>query len=168
MSNTPHIRFATIDDLPKIVEIYNQAIKLKRATGDTDEFSVKERVEWFYKFSTNEYPIYIAEIENEIAGYATLSPYRKGRKAMSKIAEISFYLEYSYRGLGIGSALVNHVILDCKRINKETLLAILLDINKDSIKLLKKFNFEQWGHFPNIINLDTVKCGQFIYGLNLI
>ncbi len=167
MNNTPNIRFATIDDLPKIVEIYNQAIRLKRATGDTDEFFVKERVEWFYKFNANEYPIYIAEIENKIAGYATLSPYRKGRKAMRKIAEISFYLDYSYRGLGIGSALVNHTILDCKRINKEILLAILLDINKDSIKLLKKFNFEQWGHLPNIISFDGTECGQFIYGLNL-
>ncbi len=167
MSNIHYIRFATIDDLPMIVEIYNQAIRSKSATGDTDEFSVKEKVEWFNKFSDNEYPIYVTEVENKIVGYATLSPYRKGRKAMNKIAEISFYLEYSYHGLGIGSALVNHAILDCTRINKETLIAVLLDINTNSVTLLKKLGFKEWGHFPNIINLETVKCGQFVYGLNL-
>lgn len=167
MSRIPSISIATIDDLPTIVEIYNQAIKSKNATGDMDEFTVKERVEWFDKFDDNNYPIYVAKIEDDITGYATLSPYREGRKAMNRIAEISFYLDYSYHGLGIGSALVDYIISDCKRIHKDTLLAILLDINVGSIGLLKKFNFKQWGHLPNIVNFDDVKCGQFIYGLNL-
>ena len=97
-------------------------------------------------------------------GYATLYPYRQSRKAMKKIAEISFQLDYSYRSLGIGSALVKYAISDCKRIGKETLLAILLDINTDSTTLLKKFNFEEWGHFPHIINFDGVKCGHLYMG----
>jgi len=162
-----NIRFASIDDLPIIVEIYNQAIRSRSATGDMDEFLIEDRVEWFQKFDTNRFPIYVVEIDHHVKGFATLSPYREGRRAMNKIAEISFYLDYSCRGLGIGSALVNHAINDCQRIGKETLLAILLDINIESVGLLKKFNFKKWGHLPGMINLEGLKCGQYIYGLNL-
>jgi len=167
MNSTPKIRLAVINDLPLIVEIYNQAIRSNTATGDMNEFTMEERVEWFNKFDPINFPIYVAELEDEIIGYATLSPYRPGRKAMNKIAEISFYLDYSNRGLGIGSALVGYVISDCERIGKETLLAILLDINTDSTTLLKKFNFEEWGHLPHIINFDGSNYGHLIYGLNL-
>ncbi len=167
MSKTPQIRLANIDDLPAIVAIYNQAITAKKATADLTPFTVKERVEWFNKYDAVHYPIYIATIDDEIVGYATLSPYRNGREALSKVAEISFYLDYNSLGQGIGSALVNHVVNDCNRVNKETLLAILLDVNTASIKLLKKFGFREWGNLPLNSNFDGNKYGHLIYGLNL-
>ncbi len=167
MSITPIIKFAEIEDLPSIVEIYNQAIRSNSATGDMHEFIVSERVEWFNSFDHAKFPIYIAEFNAKIIGYATLSPYRKGRQAMNKVAEISFFIDYSYHGVGVGSAILSHVIADCERIQKETLLAILLDINTESVRLLKKFNFERWGYLPDIINFDGNKCGHLIYGLDL-
>ena len=163
----PHIRNANSNDLPSIVTIYNQAIHSKNTTGNLQKFTVNERIDWFQKFSPDEYPIFVAEIKNEIVGYATLSPYRPGRKAMERIAEISFYIDYKYHNLGIGSALIQYCIDDCPRINKESLLAILLDINTTSIQLLKKFGFNEWGHFPDIIHLENQTCGQLIYGLKL-
>lgn len=167
MSPIIKIQLASINNLPDIVAIYNQAIRTKSATGDMDEFEVEERIEWFNKFDPDNFPIYIIEYNTKIVGYATLSPYRTGRKAMRKIAEISFFINYSYHGLGIGSELISYIISDCKRIEKESLIAILLDINKSSIKLLEKFEFEEWGHLPDIINFDGDKCGHYIYGLNL-
>ena len=163
----PKIRLATFKDLAVIVKIYNQAIISKRATGDLKEFSLNDRIDWFHKFSTNDYPIYIAELKNTIVGFATLSPYRPGRKAMESIAEISFYIDYEYHNLGIGSALIQHCIDDCPRIEKESLLAILLDINISSIQLLKKFGFREWGYFPNIIHIENLTCGQLVYGLKV-
>jgi len=167
MKNAPEIRLATISDLSTIVKIYNQAIDSKSATGDTETFKVEERLGWFEKFDTEKFPIYVAEYAGKVIGYATLSPYRPGRRAMEKIAEISFYLDYTYHGKGLGSAFIEYIILDCERLEKEILLAILLDINTASIGLLEKFNFEKWGHFPEIVNLNGRKCGQLIYGLNL-
>ena len=161
------IRFSEITDLPFIVGIYNQAISSKSATGDLNELNVQDRIEWFNKFDNNEYPLYVAEIDNIIVGYCSLSPYRKGRKAMSSVAEISYYLDYSFHGKGVGTILLNYVISDCNRIGKENLLAILLDINSPSIGLLEKLNFKKWGHFPDIININGKKCGHFIYGLKI-
>ena len=161
------IRFANIADLPLIVDIYNQAIRSQSATGDMDEFSLEERIVWFNKFDEDDFPIYVAEQNKKVVGYATLSPYRPGREAMNKIAEISFFLDYSFRGLGIGSSLLKHAISDCKRLDKKILLAILLDINPESIYLLKKFKFEEWGRLPKVIDFNGKMCDHLIYGLNL-
>lgn len=167
MNNNFSIRLANIKDLPFIVDIYNQAIKSRCATGDMDEFELNERTTWFEKFDADKFPIYVAELEDKVVGYCTISPYRSGRRAMETIAEISYYLDYAYHGNGIGTAFIKHAISDCKRIGKKSLLAILLDINYPSIALLKKMNFEQWGHFPGIIYIDGVACGQLIYGLKI-
>ena len=40
----PQVRYAKISDLTHIVEIYNQAIRSREATGDIDEFDVKDRI----------------------------------------------------------------------------------------------------------------------------
>lgn len=163
----PIIRLAEQTDLPGIVEIYNQAIRSGIATGDLNEFKVQDREGWFAQFDPDNYPIYVIEIEDTIAGYGTLSPYRPGRKAMASIAEISFFLDYDFHNRGLGSALVQHMIDDCQRIGKKSLLAILLDVNAVSIGLLEKFGFEQWGHFPDVVQLREQVCGQLIYGLSL-
>jgi phosphinothricin acetyltransferase len=160
-------RLATIEDLPAIVDIYNQAIKSGSATGDMTEFMIEERIDWFKFFDSDNYPLYVVELNEKVVGYATISPYRPGREAMKQVAEISFFVDYSHHGKGIGTALINYAISDCNRISKTTLLAILLDINTKSIKLLKKFNFKEWGYLPDIINFNGVKCGHLIYGLGL-
>ena len=167
MNSKITIRFATLKDLPSIVTIYNQAIKSNCATGDTEEVLLDDRIKWFNKFDNNSYPLYIAEINKKVVGYCTISPYRPGRKAMSKVAEISYYVDYSFHKKGIGTALLNYAILDCKRIGKKNLVAFLLDINTSTIGLLTKFNFKQLGHLPNVIELKTRVCGHYIYGLKI-
>lgn len=166
MNNNINIRTANISDLPSIVAILNQAINA-RVNGLLEEQTVEGRTDWFYSFDQNNYPIYVAEINNVVVGYCYLSTYRSGRQAMSKIAEISYYIDYNYHKQGIASTLIKHAIDDCKRLKKNSLLAVLLDINIPSISILEKFGFKKWGHFPDIIDLDGKICGQLIYGLKL-
>ena len=167
MSQTPVIRLSKTDDLVSIVAIYNQAIHSKKATGDTEEFTTEQRLSWFRQFDAETYPLYVAELHNIVVGYCSISPYRKGRKAMEKVAEISYYVDYAYHKMGIASALVSFAISDCSRIGKNYLLAILLGTNKPSIALLEKFNFKQWGLFPKIVSLNGKQIDQVIYGLEI-
>ena len=37
-------------------------------------------------------------------------------------------------------------------------------MNWDSIGLLKKFGFEQWGHMPNVADFDGAECGHVYLG----
>ena len=149
-----NIRFGKSIDLAVIVGIYNQAIRTGQSTGDLEEYNVEDRVTWIQKFDKDNYPLYVAEIDNKVVGYCSLSAYRSGRKAMESIAEISYYIDESVHGKGIATKLIEYAIQDCQRIHKKTLLAILLDINTPSVNLLKKLGFKQWGHFPNVVDLN--------------
>lgn len=167
MVNLLNIRLAQPDDLPAIVDIYNQAIRSRVSTGDTVEFEPHERVGWFHKFDANRHPIYVAELSGKVVGYTTISPYRPGREALGKTGEISFYIDHHHHKTGIGSAMLAHAVADCPRLGKETLLAILLDVNVGSIRLLEKHGFAKWGAFPGVFRIGNFRCGQFIYGLRL-
>lgn len=167
MNSEIKIRPALFEDLTSIVNIYNQAIRSRRATGNLWEFSVRERVDWFNKHNRDSFPIYVAELNGDVVGYVNLSEYRPGREAMTKIAEVSFFLEDEFKKLGIGSALLDHVIKDCPRIGKTTLLAFALDVNIESEKLLKKYGFEEWGRLPGTIYIDDKVHDHIIFGLKV-
>lgn len=160
-------RFAKLQDLNRIVEIYNQAIKSGNATADITEQSVEEKLLWFYEHSQDKFPIYVLEVDGNIIGWGSLSPYRNGREGLKSTAEITYYIDYSFHGKGYGSILIDYIIKDCKRLNILNLVALLLEINKASIKILKSFGFQEWGLLPNIANINGYICGHLIYGKNL-
>jgi L-amino acid N-acyltransferase len=162
-----NIRFAVAGDLPRIVEIYNQAIAAGNATADIQTISVDNRKAWFREHHPESFPIYIIQNVNQVLGWASLSPYRKGRGGLRKVAEISYYLDYDFRGRGLGSQLISHVIADCERLGIQHLFAVMLDLNTDSAAILEKFGFHKWGHLPGIVDLNSKACGQWIYGLTL-
>ena len=161
------IRYALTPDLPDIVDIYNQAIRSRNATGDMDEFTLDERIDWFNMHSEDAYPIYVSEIDGRVVGFGCLSPYRPGRRAMRKVAEVSFFLDYKHLKMGIGTKLLKFMMDDGNRLGLNSLVAILLNINEASIALLKKHGFEQWGYMPGIIHFEEVTCDHLYYGIKL-
>ena len=167
MNKDIKIRPALFEDLTSIVDICNQAIRSRRATGNLWEFSVRERIDWFNEHNQDTFPIYVAELNDEVVGYVNLSEYRPGREAMAKIAEVSFFLEDEHKRIGIGSALLEHVIKDCPRIGKSTLIAFVLDVNIESTNLLTKYGFEEWGRLPGTIHIEDKIHDHIIYGLKI-
>lgn len=161
------IRLAKHDDLETLVEIYNQAIKTGRCTADTETFTVKERRSWFEEHQSPDYPLYVYEVDGKVVGYLYLSGYRPGRKAMRFTAEVSYYLHNDYQRQGIGSNLMEFAIEKSRELNYKTLIAILLEWNIPSIKLLKKYGFNEWGCLPNIADFDGAACSHLYYGLKL-
>lgn len=155
-------------DLQDLVNIYNQAIRSGVATGHTKEFTVDQRRKWYKSYDKFNYPLYVIKYDKKIIGYGTLSPYRQGRQAMRSIAEVSFFIDEEFQGKGYGSMLLERLIDACARRKIKTLIAVLLDVNKPSVQLLKKFGFEKWGHFKDIIEFEDKTCGQLVYGRRLV
>ena len=157
------IRLAALADLPRLVEIYNQAIASHTATTDTVPFTVETRRGWFDAHAPDSYPIYVCESDNQVVGYLSLSPYR-GRPALARTAEVSYYVDYAWHGKGVGSALMQHAIQDAARTGRKVFIAILLEWNTGSIKLLEKFGFEKWSYLPEVAEFDGRLCGHLYYG----
>jgi len=163
------IRIAEKEDLPGIVMIYNQAVAIRGATADTEPHTLADQRQWFAGHPPHQYPVWVAEdMTGEdmagIVGWCSLTPYRPGRRALIHTVEISYYVHQSWRRKGIGTALIQYALAQCADLNIKTLFALLLDCNRASINILKKFGFAEWGYMPNVAEIDGKEYGHLIYG----
>lgn len=157
------IRKALQCDLFTLTEIYNQAI-LAQQNAETIIKTVAQRQEWLEHHQIEKYPILVVEEAGKVIGYGTLSKYRESRGALQKVVEVSYYIHNQHHKKGIGTFLLHKLLEQSKHLGFKSALAILLDTNNGSIRLLEKFDFKQWAHFPNIVEFNNKTCGQFIYG----
>ena len=162
------IRRIEIEDLEAANEIYNQAVRSKYQTAETEETSLGYRRHWYEEHLSGNNPVFVIEDLREVVGWASLSEYRKGRNALRYTSEVSFYIRKDKQGQGIGTQLLNFVIDRAREINIKTLIAILLEPNTASIRLLEKFDFKKWGDMPNIAEFDGSECNHQYFGLRIV
>lgn len=160
-------RDAPIDDLPRIVEIYNSTVAGRMVTADTEPISVSSRLNWFNDHSPNKRPLWVIEDEsNKIIGWVSFQSFY-GRPAYDATAEISIYLDETVRGKGMGKKVLAHAIASCASLKIKTILGYIFSHNEPSIKLFKTFGFEEWGMFPNIAVLDGIERSVTVVGKRL-
>jgi L-amino acid N-acyltransferase YncA len=73
-----NLRDADEADLPVIVEIYNSTVPSRMVTADTEPVSVESRRAWFREHDPENHPIWIAEVDREIAGWFSCEPSANG------------------------------------------------------------------------------------------
>lgn len=137
------IRKATIDDLPAITEIYNQAILTTTATFDTEPKSLDDQKVWFESHSYK-YPLLVAEEDRKVTGWASLSKW-SDRCAYSDTAEISLYIDEKQRGKGIGRKLLEAIIREGEKTGIHSIIARIAEGNEVSIHLHQSIGFEHIG-----------------------
>lgn len=157
-------RNATLEDLPKIVEIYNSTIPSRMVTADTEEISVESRLQWFAEHNPETRPLWIIENhKKEIAGWVSFSSFY-GRPAYNGTVEISIYMHENSRGKGYGKRVLRYCIDNAREFGVKTLLGFIFLHNEPSIKLFRHFGFEDWGMFPDVAVLDGVERSVVILG----
>jgi phosphinothricin acetyltransferase len=137
------IRPATINDLPAITEIYNEAILTTNATFDTEPKTVAEQRVWF-KHHGPRRPILVAELDGAVVGWASLSEW-SGRCAYDDTAEISIYIKQEFRSQGVGKKLMTAIMREGERIGLHTVIARITEGNQSSIHLHEEAGFEDIG-----------------------
>ncbi len=162
-----NFRIAQEGDLPAIVGIYNQAVALKKATAELTPVSVESKRDWLAGHTATQYPVFVAETAGAVVGWCSLSPYRSGRMALRYTAEISYYIHQDFRRMGIGSQLVSYAMEESRSRGIKTLVAILLDVNVASIRLLERLGFRRWGELPGVADFDGHECGHLYYGFRV-
>lgn len=162
-----YIRLATIKDLPAITAIYNSTIAGRKVTADTEEVSVSDRLDWFHAHDSHRRPLWVMEADDPtIAGWVSLQDFY-GRVAYNGTAEISIYVAAEMRGKGIGKKLMQHVINSCPTLHIHTLLGFIFGHNNESIQLFEKSGFNEWGHFPEVAEMDQQRYDLKIFGLKI-
>lgn len=68
------LRRATLEDLPEIIKIYNEAIKDGISTADSKIVTVEDKLEWFHAHDAL-HPILVKEYHGRIIAWISIQPF---------------------------------------------------------------------------------------------
>jgi L-amino acid N-acyltransferase YncA len=162
-------RPATLNDLPAIVAIYNSTVASREVTADTEPVTVASRLAWFHEHTPDRRPLWVIEQADDtsatpdIVGWISYSNFY-GRPAYAGTAEVSIYIEESWRGKGVGRFALAEAIEFAPTIKVHTLLGFIFGHNLPSLALFGKFGFDTWANLPRVANLDGVERDLIILG----
>src|SRR5437870_2687463 len=141
------VRPATHDDLPAILEIYNEAVLNTTASYDYEPRTLEHRIAWFEDHARNNYPVFVAtDPQDRILGWSSLSRFHD-RMGYRFTAENSIYVAAEQRGRGIGKALMRPLIEAAPGRGIHAIIAVIDAANEASIRLHDSFGFESVGLF---------------------
>lgn len=148
MSDTT-VREATRDDLPAILEIYNDAILNTTAVYSSEVHSLEMRREWFEARVRDGYPVFVSHAGSSITGFCSYGAFRVW-PAYQFTVEGSVYVHPDHRGRGVGKALIPPLLDHARRAGKHAFIAGIDSSNTASIRLHQGFGFRQVAHFREV------------------
>lgn len=152
------IRPARMDDATAIAEIYNQGIRARIATFETEERTPEERRAWLANHDLS-HPVIVTTVMEDgaerVVGWAATDGYRT-RACYAGVAEFSIYIHEAYRGKGVGVVLLNGLIEAAERAGLWKLLSRVFPENTASRALCAKVGFREVGIYQNHGKLDGV------------
>ncbi|MCP3032287.1 N-acetyltransferase family protein [Halobacillus sp. A1] len=143
-----HTRDAVLEDLPIMLDIYNEAVRDLTATFDLEEQTLEERKSWFSKHG-EKYPLIVAELDGQASGYCGLSSFR-GKPGYAYTAEVSVYVSSIQQGKGIGSVLLKEILQRAFDLGYHTIIGGISGDNPQSVQLHKKFGFTYAGSLKEV------------------
>lgn len=155
------IRPAIEKDIAQVTKIYNYEAVHSTATFDREAKTLEDRLQWF-RAHTGNHPVLVAEMDEKIVAYASLSSYRN-KEAYDSTAELSVYVHRDYRGRGVGKAMMK-AILELAAANPalHTVVSVITAGNETSDRLHRSLGFEYCGRvreagmkFGKYLDIDT-------------
>ena len=146
----PDIRPTTEADLPAITAIYQQAVREGTATFELEPPDLAEMTRRYRALIDGSYPYFVAILEDRVAGYAYAGAYRP-RPAYRFTVENSIYLDPSFHRRGVGSKLLERLIVECEARGFRQMIALIGDsANAGSIGVHTRAGFKMIGTHPNV------------------
>ena len=144
------VRPATRDDLPAILDIYNEAVLNTTASYDYEPRTLEHRTAWFEERTRDKYPIFVAEdAKGQVIGWSALNPFHT-RIGYRFTAENSVYVAAGERGKGLGKLLLGPLIDAARTRGLHAIIAVIDAQNEPSIRLHAHFGFEKVGLFKQV------------------
>lgn len=150
------IREAEEKDIERIRDIYNQGIADRIATLE-ERPKTREEMDMWFRQRSSRYAVLVAVRAGAVQGWASLNPYSH-RCAYSGVADISIYIDRSWRGKGAGSLLLRALEEKAKANGFYKLVLFTFPFNQRGQGLYRKMGFREVGIFRNHGKLD----GRFV------
>lgn len=137
------LRPATPADAVATAAIYNHEVATSTVTFDLEPRSIDEQEAWL-SARAGALEVVVAEVDGEVAGFASLSPYRD-RPAYRPTVEDSVYVHQDHRGNGVGRALLEEIVAVARDRGFHSVMARIVGGHTASIRLHAAVGFEEVG-----------------------
>ncbi len=161
------LRDATPADLPRIREILDQAIAAGFRTAHLETPTPEVLAAWLAEHSPARWPVVVLEEDGLITGWACVSKYRAGRRALEGVGVVSYFVDFAQQQGGRGARLMEHVLERARALPLHSLLAILIGGNDGSLALLRRFGFSEWGRLPGVVRMRGEHRDHLYWGRTL-
>ncbi|MHC6227644.1 GNAT family N-acetyltransferase [Pseudomonas sp. X10] len=151
------IRDALPQDLPGILDIYNDAVLNTTAIWNEQPVDLANRQAWFDARQQQGYPILVAADESGVLGYASFGDWRPFEGFRYSV-EHSVYIRNDQRGKGLGPLLMQALIERARAAGKHVMVAAIESGNVASIRLHQRQGFVVTGQMPQV----GVKFGRWL------
>ena len=144
------IRSITKNDVADCLDIYNYEVVNGVATLDLETRTLPEWQAWYEAHQTSEHCIFLGLMDDVVVGYASLSPYRP-KEAYKSTVELSIYIHQDYRGRGVATQLMAHILEIAKNDPLlHNVVSVITAGNEGSTKLHARFGFTYCGLTPQV------------------
>jgi len=139
-----HVRSATVEDAPAVLEIYNHEVLTSTVTFDLVPRTLAEQESWITDRS-GAHVVLVVEDDGEVVGFGALSQYRE-RAGYATTVEDSVYVHQDHRGKGVGRLLLAGLVERATAHGFHALMAKVVGDHQASINLHAAAGFEVVGH----------------------
>jgi phosphinothricin acetyltransferase len=147
------IRPATAADAAAICEIYNQGIEDRLATLETELRTPEERRQWLAARG-GRHPVIVAEAARGApVAWASLNVFNP-RRAYDHVADISVYVDRSWRGRGVGRRLLERLVELGRELGYHKLVLSAFPFNRAGLALYERCGFREVGIYREQGRLD--------------
>lgn len=157
-------RNATIEDLPQIVKIYNDAIEDGISTADSIKVTADEKIDWFRAHDRANRPMLVKEYHGKVIAWLSLQPFYP-HLAYKHSARVNIYIDRNFRGKKLGQQFLKEVLDEADTYEIENFLALIFADNETSLKLFKKLGFKEWGKLPGVARIQGEERDLLVLGL---
>ena len=138
------VRAAKVNDLEGILEIVNYNILNTTSIYDYEPRTLAQQIAIFEEKTTNNFPLLVIEIDQEIAGFSTYGTFRF-KEGYKFTVEHSVYVSVKHQGKGLGKLLLSQLIETAKKQKRHTMIAVIDAENQNSVTFHEQFGFETVG-----------------------
>jgi len=146
------IRSAAAGDADAICRIYNQGIRDRVATLETEERTPEERTQWLGARGPR-HPVLVAEADGGVVGWASLNVFN-ARRAYDHVADLSLYVEREWRGRGVGRRLLDALVTRAIELGYHKLVLAAFPWNAAGMRAYERAGFREVGIYREQGRLD--------------
>ncbi len=148
-------------DARRLGDIYNQAIRERIATFETEERSEAAMAAWLGEHDER-HPVLVCEASvqgldpaasREVVAWASIASYRP-RTCYAGVGEFSVYVHEGFRGRGVGEFTLRSLIAEARRLGYWKLVSRIFPRNTASRKLVARCGFREVGVYEKHGKLD--------------